>query len=469
MTPPLRFLFTIILCTSSVLLSAQEGYKQSFDPNWVKTFAAYGFSWAFDMDLDAQGNIYATGYYQSTIAIDTGTIKQAKLSLRGSSNDIYFLCKFTADGKFCWIQRGLDQMRPCKVKLDAAGNIQVVGTCYGNQPRLISASNDTLIMSKRMDYRNKIFLAKYNPDGKLLQAKLLPSSRKQSANDFDFDDKGNIYIAGTYEFRSKDNPSLVQNSYLVLKVDRDYNVVQQMQGDTTGKSHLFSIYYNSKYGLLIGGSYEKAVIIGGKYFYTPNNEGYRFFAKFDTTLQYQFAEGRIGRIAQGACIATKFNSQGEMIVLCSSSYGIMTINKYYASGRLNWSLDTKGNRSAYPEKLIIDEQDNIYICGNSYGVLFNSTWGTVAQAEDAGYAPFMVKYASSGRLLWLKTIGGDGTRYCKSMAIKDHKIYGFGWTNSPLEFATQIIPITSAYTFWIGEFDLDAFNRYEIPQTEKRQ
>lgn len=462
------FIVAILISLCQQTLSAQQGYTQAFDPNWVKTFAASGFSWAYDMAVDKQGNIYATGYYQSTLNIDTFAERKSTLHLSAGSGDTYFLCKFDPKGKFCWIQRGFGQTRPCKVKLDLSGNIQVVGTCHGNELLLTTGASDTITFKNQVNYRAKIFLARYSPEGEILQARLLPSNRRQTANDFDFDEQGNLYVGGSYEFREKNNPSLVQQSYLILKLNSDFKTLWQLQGDTTGKSHIFAIDYDPKFGLLVGGGYERWLRIADDSVCTPNNEGYRFFAKFDTDFRYQRMVTNIGRTPQGNCIGAKFDHQGNIVIVCNSSYGFLTLAKYSSSVEPMWLLDSKGQYSAYPEKLIIDQSDNIYICGNSYGVTFSSTYGLEAQAERAGYAPFIVKYRPNGKLWWLKTIGGGGTRYCKSMAIYGDKIYGFGWTNDELKFATKAVPATSGYMFWIGEFDLAAFNQYEIWEKDRR-
>lgn len=455
----------LLLCFLSLGLNglhAQNGYTQSFDPIWVKTFAAYGFSWAYDMVLDADSNIYLTGYYQSSMFIDTGSVKSPRLEIKGGSGDSYFLMKFDKTGRFQWIQRSLSKARPCKVKLDYQGNILVVGTSYANDMRLTSGSADTIIMGKK-SYRQAIFVAKYSPKGDVIQTKVLLGDRPQTAHDFDFDSLGNVYIGGMYEFRNKNDRALVQNSYLIIKLNPAYEVTWQAQGDTTGRSHIFAIDYDPQFGMVIGGSYEGWMRFGSDSVCTPNNEQQRFIAKFDTDLKYRWKVDRTGRPSQGSCSNIKFDNRGNIIAVYGSSYGIMNLSKFTPDGEYYWSMDSKGPYSAYPEKMIIDEKGNIYISGNSYGSTFNTAYGALGVAERAGYAPFMVKYRPDGKLLWLKTIGGDGTRYCKSMHIQGNRIYGFGWTNSPLQFQTLTVPVISGYTFWFGAFDLDEFNRYEIP------
>src|SRR6266496_4224554 len=62
----------------------------------------------------------------------------------------------------------------------------------------------------------------------------------------------------------------------------------------------------------------------------------------------------------------------------------------------------------------IDGEDNIYVCGAFATDLFASDRRIVPKGPMDGY---VAKYSSTGRLLWLQSISGDGLEVATSLAL----------------------------------------------------
>jgi hypothetical protein len=118
--------------------------------------------------------------------------------------------------------------------------------------------------------------------------------------------------------------------------------------------------------------------------------------------------------ATGVSATTATNGVGA-----SGYYPVLV--KYNSAGTALWAV-TADNRSTYSDA-VVDPQGNIWVCGSQYDptVVYKTTSGnnaTITATGSAG-APILLKYDSTGKLLWWTAASGtgSGTARFTSMAL----------------------------------------------------
>ncbi|HLP20051.1 MAG TPA: hypothetical protein VK174_07115, partial [Chitinophagales bacterium] len=103
---------------------------------------------------------------------------------------------------------------------------------------------------------------------------------------------------------------------------------------------------------------------------------------------------------------------------------------------LNWGMSLPGPNSSTVNATITDASGDVYITGSYSGTNVdfdfssgNSTLTSIGQADV-----FIAKYSSTGQLLWLKSIGGTGYDYAKSLCISNGNIWLLGSFVGTIDF-----------------------------------
>lgn len=184
---------------SLLLLTASPGRAQSVPPAWVQaqllgSSGPVGFT---GQALDAQGNTYITGTFQSPLTLAPGTL----LTSAGGTDS--FLAKYTPAGALAWVLQagGPNADRIGGVAVDGADNAYIVGDFTSSLqlsgPAGLQAGVSTSNSSSHL------FLAAINPQGRvqwLLQDGMVQAgitSGNSTAAGIGLDATGNIYVAGT--------------------------------------------------------------------------------------------------------------------------------------------------------------------------------------------------------------------------------------------------------------------------------
>ena len=87
----------------------------------------------------------------------------------------------------------------------------------------------------------------------------------------------------------------------------------------------------------------------------------------------------------------------------------MYIVKYDAMGNVMWAKSAGGTGSDLVRGISNDEIGNIYVTGG-----FDSdsiTFGTTTLINEGGYDMYMVKYDTSGNVIWAKGAGSMSSDY----------------------------------------------------------
>lgn len=161
---------------------------------WGKSVNGISVENPSSITTDASGNVYTTGYFNSTaVDFDPGAGTQS-FSAIGAAD--IFVLKLDANGNYIWAKQmggaGATSVTQA-IGVDASGNVFITGGFIGTtdfDPG-ISASNFT---SAGTD----IFIAKLNTAGAFVWAKQINGSGDELAYSLALDAAGNVYTVGTY-------------------------------------------------------------------------------------------------------------------------------------------------------------------------------------------------------------------------------------------------------------------------------
>ena len=218
-------------------------YVSKSDPNgnflWVKVFGGAMADRGYDLELDNNGNIYVTGYYQGTAQFDSFVITS------NGSQDI-FVAKLNNQGDVLWVKSegGPSGDTGYGITVDGSGNViatgQFKGTANIGPNNFSSALNPTTGLPEF-----DIFVSKYDANGNDLWS--IQGSAK-------YDDRGlaiktdandNILVTGqfsdTLTIAGSTHNNTIYNAGMLLKLDPSGNEVWFRTG---AQQELFSNHHD---------------------------------------------------------------------------------------------------------------------------------------------------------------------------------------------------------------------------------
>ncbi len=162
------------------------------------------FIWAFNLDgtggeggtsltVDAAGNSYVGGYFESTMDFDPGP---GIFTLNHTGNRDIYLAKYDTDGSFIWAfsvgSNDLDQVH--SIDRDASGNIVIAGRFSGTAD--FDPGPNTFNLSSNGS--EDIFAAKYDNSGNFIWAIGAGSNGRDVLNGVAVDFAGNTFVTGSF-------------------------------------------------------------------------------------------------------------------------------------------------------------------------------------------------------------------------------------------------------------------------------
>lgn len=323
---------------------------------WIKNFGGVGDDKATDVAVDASGNLYVTGYYTSP------TINFGSTTLYSTGEKNIFIVKCNSSGSPVWaISAGGSQDDEGNgIALDPSGNIYVTG--YYDSPEIVFGT-DTLINA---DSIGNAFVVKCNSSGTALWAKSAEGTGIEEAKDIAVDGAGNAYVTGHFysDSLSFDSVTTVSNSGLadifIAKYDPNGNV----------------IWAKSSGGALSDYGTGISVKANG----------------------YSTVTGNFG--------STSITFSTFNLVNANTGTNDLFILKQDPVGNDLWAYRAGGIQDDNSNGVAVDTAGNSYITGGyaSATITFGATTltNTVAGTENI----FIVKYSSSGTVIWARSYGG---------------------------------------------------------------
>jgi len=406
---------------------------------------------AMSVAVDASGNTYMAGYFQSDTIIFGSTIL-----MNTTTATAIFLAKYDANGNIIWAKSaegtyasGGNQAN--SVAVDASGNAYVAGYFYGTT---ISFGSVILTNNDNSGGQN-MFLAKYDTNGNVIWAKTTGGTDSDGAGSVALDTLGNAYVAGWFSnSNTLINPTIITfgsttftnsdtsdfTDIFLAKYDANGNMLWVKSASGIGNDDATSVAVDVLGNIYVGGMFEGNIITFGSTTLTNDdaNVSYDFFlAKYDfngnviwaksADVDYSGNNAGLYSIALDALgnayVAGGFQCPNITLgstTLTNTGNENMFLAKYDTNGNVLWAKSADGTyRSTdLANSIATDISGNVYVAGyfSSYTITFGSTTFTNAGYDTTAHM-FLVKYDVNGNVLYAKTADGTSSNLAFPIAV----------------------------------------------------
>ena len=182
---------------------------------WVKSFGGNGDDYSVGIAVDASGNTYVTGYFQSdNLSLGTITLSNVYIWQVTKGDDIerafawdIFVVKYDPNGQVVWASSagGSGPDATAGIAVDARGNVYLTGF-FGSSK--LTFGTTTLqgvgsISLHQVGYKwviilGDLFVVKYDSNGQMLGAKGVGGYGKKGGAAIATDTRGNAYVVGNF-------------------------------------------------------------------------------------------------------------------------------------------------------------------------------------------------------------------------------------------------------------------------------
>jgi len=434
-------------------------------PNWTWAKSAGGSfnDEAQFVATDASGNVYVAGYFQnSSITFGSTTLTNA------GSYDI-FIVKYDANGNVLWAKGvgGDGDDRANSITIDISGNVVVVGYFFS---RNITFGSRTITNNGAY---SDMFIVKYDNNGNVIWAKSAGGSGDQ-AHSVSTDPSGNIIVEGNFgtynlTFGTTTLIPVGAGDIFIVKYNSNGNVLWAKSAGGSGDDLAYSVATDALGNVYMAGSFNSVTITFGSTTLTNAGSPYNdiFIVKYDTSGNVLWAKSAGGSSSEEARSVTA-DATGNFYVVgdyqsSSITFGSTTLTnvgssdmfvvKYDASGNVLWS---KSEGEIYDDNAFsvsTDALGNLYVAGEFH--LYPITFGSTTLTNAGTYDMFIVKYDSTGNVLWAKSAGGSYDDWAYSVAtnaLGNISVVGY-FTSSSLTFGSTTLTNVGSGDMFVAKLD----------------
>ncbi|WP_435355602.1 SBBP repeat-containing protein [Emticicia sp. SJ17W-69] len=345
-------------------------YNKAGSLEWVQTAGGTDYEEVKGITIDANGNIYITGYFGGTTTFDVNT------KTTSGGYDI-FVAKYNNIGDLQWLQTagGGDIDYGYDIAADVNGNVYVTGYFTG------TAKFGTTTKTSPGGGDTDIFVVKYSTTGSYQWVQTVGDGADDFGLGIATDASGYVYVTGffngTATFGNTSKLSAGQEDIFVVKYN-DAGSVQWVQ--TAGGTNI-----------------DRGVRIT-----VDGNGNVYIIGNFSGTANF------------GATSKTSVGSRDIFVA------------KYNNVGTLQWVNTAGGTNSISGNGIALDASGNVYLTGNFNGT---ATFGVTSKTSAGDYDIFVAKYSNAGSLQWVNTAnGGSGSGISTDASGNIYITGGFGGT-----------------------------------------
>lgn len=370
--------------------------------------------------IDSYGNLYMTGSTSaSNSSFATVGAHQTSIPVSIYLNTNGIIVKFDTNGTRLWgtYYGGTDYNDITGVKVDLQNNLIITGNTISQVNISTNGSYQT-----NLNGDNDTFLAKFNDSGVRLWGTYFGGEDNDYATDINIDNFNNIYIVGS--------------TYSQTGIAYNCNFQSNLNVVNFYKSDGFIAKFNSN-GNIVWGTYA-----GGE-----DNDNFQTIAIKDNYLVVCGNTTSYNNISTNGVFQTAHDQIGHTDGM---------IFKFSTNGSRIWSTYYGGEQVDDIFSVEIDDDDNIYIGGETASDSNITTAGSFEFLNPYGYKGFFAKLSSVGTRLWGSYLS-DANVY--SIVFKNNSIYvgATGFSNN------QILTNSCSYGYntngsdegYIGKFSKD--------------
>jgi hypothetical protein len=405
-------------------------------PSWVWAKHGSGYVQPNGITTDVNGNIIIGGTFGPFVTF--GNITLTYTTGPYSGNDM-FLVKYNSSGNVIWARSfggsGSDILRG--IISDASSNIYIIGSITQGQNYSINLDGHVI--------HNGCFIAKLDSVGHVIWSKNVPC-----ANNICYSNNY-IYLVGDYGNYVGDSLILGNDTLIsagmydifIVKLDTSGNFIKAIDIGGNSSEGSCAISNDNNGNIYIIGGSGSTLLNVGNIVVNIGVGGGGILAKFDSSLNTIWAiknfndtciyndggnsflnidnNGKICVTGYFACDTIRIGN--IKVSKPQTNYRNIFIAKYDSSGNVIWAKREGGIREdepSYNNSLAFDSFNNIYLSGyfSSPQITFGNF--TLINPNLPGYIRrqiFLVKYDTSGNVLWATDIGGNGQEGTGYIAI----------------------------------------------------
>lgn len=402
---------------------------------WAKRFGGEDFENGSSIVVDKLGYSYVTGYFQ-------GEAYFGEHTLQGKGEADIFIAKVDRVGGVVWVRQigGAADDYARSVALDGENNVYITGSFQSQKIDF----GDGKIIERSSD--SEIFVAKFNPENKLVWVRTAGSGPGGSGNDLALDLEGNVYVAGYFQGMGVfGDLTLENNGYVDIFVARyDYagNLVWVRQMGGPSDDIASSIAVDEQGSIFVAGAFSETMQLSAKVKLSSEGLFDAFLIKLDSEgrtawavseggymndVAYDLALDPAGNIivTGGYAGSESFGSEFRMHAayrnprrrytrayfggkrLTSQGGSDVFIGKYNPAGKLVWVQSIGGNKAGAPEAgfgVAVDARGHAHVTGSFAGrVMFGNNTLISRGIGDV----FVTELDREGRVLWARQAGAQ--------------------------------------------------------------
>lgn len=378
---------------------------------WAKNVGGFFDDEGLSIDVDNNGNVFATGKFESSADFDPNA---TTFSLTSVGSEDAFILKLDSLGNFKWAMQigSINDDAAFASTHDNSGNCFVTGQFSGIADFDPSSVFYNLVSSGA----EEAFVLKLDNNGNFIWAKKMGGLGGDGGRSIALDNSGNVLTGGIFSTFSADfDPGVAV-----------FNLTNSGQQDA----------YISK--LDPNGNFIWAKGIGGP--------------QFDYVLS--LALDNLGNVyATGSYSGTvDFDPGASVFNLTSTSNNNVFVLKLYASGNFSWAKGMGNNPGANVGKAIaVDSNANVYTTGAFVATVdFDPSSNVYNMFASGAEDVFLQKLDSLGNFQWVRKFGGNSMEIGYSVKVdSQNSIYLAGLFNGVSDFDpnSSVVNLTSNGTW----------------------
>ncbi len=359
---------------------------------------------------DNYGNVYITGYSE-------GNLDQ---NINFGESDV-FLMKVDNNGYKKWVKQfGTNSYDiGTSVLIDEIGNIFVGGYTWGNLNENINmGSSDS-------------FLTKFDQNGNIIWTKQWGTRFEDRCYSIKLDKSENIYLLGYSETEFNEETNSGDRNIFLVKYNKDGILQWTKEFGSIDFDEGTSIAIDTNENIYITG-YTWGDIVENIYSDTNgsdiflmkldsngNNIWVKQFNSIGTQIGYSVITDNEDNIFLEGITESSFENNLHI------GFSDVVLMKFDSNGNNLWTKEFGSNSYDEGKSIIIDNQKNIFIVGN--------TQGSFNEFENKGKRDiFLTKLDNLGNIIWTKQWGTNNHDNGNSVTINNNKIFITGDTEGEL-------------------------------------
>ena len=421
---------------------------------WARTWGGVGNDEGQDVAVDADGNVYSTGGFMSTVDFNP----DAEGEDIHTSNGYFdvFLVKYDKYGNFQWARTwgGTYPDRGDSVDIDNSGNVLVSGSFSSTVDFGTGGAHDIQTSSGGED----CFLTKYASNGGYLWTRTWGGGGYDWVKRINIDKSNNICLTGTFEGNADFNPDPTQTDrhtsaggYDVFASKLDSSGVFQWAktwgGDSTAGDFGMGIIADSVEAIYCSGYFTGTGDFNpgsGVDMHSATGGEWQdaYFSKFDSNGNFQWAHtwGSTYQDEAWECAVDEFD---DVYVVGNFYYTVdfnpdpletdertavwyddAFVSKFAPDGDFKWVLTWGGPSLDFGRLISSDHNGHFWVAGYAYNCDFDPGSGT--DFKEGGY--FLSKFERTGDYIWSQLWAPD-VRFIGLDVDLEGRAFFCGWYN----------------------------------------